>query len=112
VRECNGLRHKKSTRVILCSHADSAGASVRLSRYNPEQFAGIRFGSKADMCAAKRHVCFTLESDIDRVFRHVCFGREADIRRAHHSIRHSKFISGKQKAKSRLTLCVLKERAL
>src|SRR5262249_34197772 len=26
-------------------------------------FADVRFGSKADMCVAKRHVCFTPNSD-------------------------------------------------
>jgi hypothetical protein len=39
----------------------------------------VRFGSKADMCAAKGYVCFTPNSDINRVFRHVCFGPKADI---------------------------------
>jgi hypothetical protein len=29
----------------------------------PEGVADVRFGSKADMCAAKRHVCFTPNSD-------------------------------------------------
>jgi hypothetical protein len=26
----------------------------------------VRFGSKADMCAAKGHVCFTPKADIER----------------------------------------------
>ena len=38
----------------------------------------VRFGSKADMCAAKRHVSFTPNSDIDCVFPHVRFGPIAD----------------------------------
>jgi hypothetical protein len=29
----------------------------------------VRFGSKADMCGAKRHVRFTPNSDIDCAFR-------------------------------------------
>src|SRR5215467_6137572 len=29
----------------------------------------VRFGSKADMCAAKRHVCFTPNSDRESDFR-------------------------------------------
>jgi hypothetical protein len=39
----------------------------------------VRFGSKADICTAKRHVRFTPNSDIDCVFRHVRFGPKADI---------------------------------
>ena len=57
----------------------------------------VRFGSKADMCAAKRHVCFTPNSDrgsglpqtamsalppiadMCSAIRHVCFGPKADI---------------------------------
>jgi hypothetical protein len=39
----------------------------------------VRFGSKADMCSAKRHVRFTPNNDIDCVFRHVRFGPIADI---------------------------------
>src|SRR5262249_5402308 len=37
------------------------------------------FGSKADICSAKRHVRFTPNSDIDCFFRHVCFGPRADM---------------------------------
>src|SRR5262245_41671865 len=33
----------------------------------------VSFGSEADICAAKRHVRFTPNSDIDCVFRRVCF---------------------------------------
>jgi hypothetical protein len=39
----------------------------------------VRFGSKADICSAKRHVRFTPNSDINCVFRHVRFGPKADI---------------------------------
>jgi hypothetical protein len=57
----------------------------------------VRFGSKADMCAAKRHVRFTPDSDHESghvplvisalppkadmcgALAHVCFGPEADI---------------------------------
>src|SRR4029453_5176858 len=39
----------------------------------------VRFGSKADICGAKRHVRFIPESDIDCVFRHVGQGPIADI---------------------------------
>jgi hypothetical protein len=34
----------------------------------------VRFGSKADMCAAKRHVCFTPNSDIKCDIMNVRFG--------------------------------------
>jgi len=30
-----------------------------------DMWRNVRFGSKADMCAAKRHVCFIPSSDID-----------------------------------------------
>src|SRR5262245_15387408 len=36
----------------------------------------VRFGSKADICAATSHVRFTPNSDIDCVFRHVCLGQK------------------------------------
>jgi hypothetical protein len=32
--------------------------------------ANVRFGSKADICAATSHVRFTPNSDIDCVFQH------------------------------------------
>ena len=40
----------------------------------------VRFGSKADVCGAKRHVRFTPNSDIDCVFQHVCFWPKATSR--------------------------------
>jgi len=36
----------------------------------------VRFGSKADMCGAKRHVRFTPESDIDCVFGMSAMGQK------------------------------------
>jgi hypothetical protein len=39
----------------------------------------VRFGSKGDMCAAKRHVCFTLESGHVRCTRPFLLGRKADM---------------------------------
>jgi hypothetical protein len=49
----------------------------------------VRFGSKADICAAKTHVRFTPNSDLKSEFpqtvmsalRDVRFGPEADMRR-------------------------------
>src|SRR5262245_44065157 len=38
----------------------------------------VRFGSKADICSAKWHVCFTPDCDNDCVFRHVRW-RKADM---------------------------------
>jgi hypothetical protein len=35
---------------------------IRLVTERTIPWAHVRFGSKADMCAAKGHVCFTLES--------------------------------------------------
>jgi len=58
-----------------------------LVRWKPNRFTcnskgvtDVRFGSKADMCGAKRHVRFTPNSDIDCVFWHVCVGPEADMK--------------------------------
>jgi hypothetical protein len=65
--------------------------------------AHVRFGSKADICGAKRHVRFAPNSDRETGFpqkvmsaltqsghvqrvAYVCFGPEADIRLALHSI--------------------------
>src|SRR5262245_24798381 len=42
--------------------------------------AHVRYGSKADICSAKKHVRFTPNSDIDCVFRHVRFGPKPHIR--------------------------------
>ena len=42
--------------------------------------ANVRFGSLADMCAAKRHVRFTPNSDIDCVFRRVTLGQKRTSR--------------------------------
>ena|SRR5262245_39564021 len=39
----------------------------------------VRFGSKADICSAKWHVCFTPDCDNDCVFRHVRSGPKADM---------------------------------
>ncbi|MGC2690188.1 MAG: hypothetical protein WA375_21720, partial [Pseudolabrys sp.] len=39
----------------------------------------VRFGSKADMCSAKGHVCFTPESDAECVHSNVRYGPIADI---------------------------------
>ena len=39
----------------------------------------VRFGSKADICNAKRHVRFTLESRHMQCSAHVRFGPIADI---------------------------------
>jgi hypothetical protein len=78
----------RSGRLCLLSEGDS------LTLRN----AGLRFGSKADVCGATSHIRFTPNSDIDRVFpqtvvsalppkadmgsapTHVCFGPKADIR--------------------------------
>jgi hypothetical protein len=61
-------------------------------------------GSLADICSAKRHVRFTLNSDIDCDFRHVSFGQtrlwpKADLY-AHTNppIRDVRHIGGEQKA--------------
>jgi hypothetical protein len=43
------------------------------------QLLHVRSGSKADMCAAKGHVCFTPESGHVRRKCHVCFGQIADV---------------------------------
>jgi hypothetical protein len=61
------------------------------------QKAIVRFGSEADICSAKRHVCFTPDNDRESGFPHkvmsalppkadmcsalayVCFGPQADI---------------------------------
>ena len=77
----------RSGRLCLLSEGDS------LTLRN----AGLRFGSKADVCGATSHIRFTPNSDIDRVFpqtvvsalppkadmgsakAHVCFGPIADI---------------------------------
>src|SRR5262249_37385370 len=60
-------------------------------------FGNVRFGSKADICGAKSHVCFTpnrdrksglrqtimsalpLKADMCGAMAHVCFGPIADI---------------------------------
>jgi hypothetical protein len=39
----------------------------------------VRFGSKADICNAKRHVRFTPEADMCGALARVCFGPKADI---------------------------------
>ena len=46
----------------------------------------VRYGSKADIRTAQRHVRFTPESDICSALAHVCFGPKADIVRSlfHH----------------------------
>src|SRR5262249_32258061 len=49
-------------------------------RGRPQAATNVPFGSKADICSAKRHVPFTPHSDIDCVFPHVCFGPKANIR--------------------------------
>jgi len=43
------------------------------------ELGNVRFGSKADMCIAKRHVRFTPNSGINRGERYVCFVPITDI---------------------------------
>src|SRR5262245_15044545 len=50
--------------------------------FEPAYVRHVRFGSKADMCSAKRHVRFTPNSDIDCVFRPLWA-------RSRHSLIHS-----------------------
>jgi hypothetical protein len=45
----------------------------------PERAMNIRFGSKADICAATGHVCFASEADMCSALAHVCFGPKADV---------------------------------
>src|SRR5262245_25567443 len=40
---------------------------------------GIRFGSKADICSARRHVCLPPKADMCGAVANVCFGPIADI---------------------------------
>src|SRR5262245_26789721 len=49
----------------------------------------VRFGSKADICAATSHVRFTPNSDIECVFRHVCFTPKS----GHSSVRLPRLLS-------------------
>src|SRR5215510_9261317 len=56
-------------------------------------FGDVRFGSKPDICTAKRHVRFTPNSDTDCVFRHVCFGPIADIQSLLASLRIDHMVS-------------------
>jgi len=50
-----------------------SGSTYALVEWN------VRIGSKADMCSASTDVCFTPESDIERVLAHVRFVPIADI---------------------------------
>src|SRR5215813_2518332 len=63
-----------------CIGSDGDGIN---SRVYPER-GYVRFGSKADICAAKRHVRFTPNSDRESeplANRHVCFTPESGLRR-------------------------------
>src|SRR5262249_23693163 len=54
-----------SNRVIVATPKCAQEEVTRETKSN------VRFGSKADICSAKRHVRFTPNSDINCVFRHV-----------------------------------------
>jgi hypothetical protein len=58
-------------------------ASVKALKWQSEAcYRYVRFGSEADMCSAKRHVCFTPNSDRESEISakgHVCFTPESDI---------------------------------
>src|SRR5262245_17044411 len=56
------------TELKLWNHSHSAN------------FIYVRFGSLADICNVKSHVCFTPKADIRSANRNVRFGPKADIR--------------------------------
>ena len=68
--DSQALGEGKATSETVCNASSCTAAILSVH---------VRFGSKADMCSAKRHVRFTPNSDIDCVFQHVCFGPKADI---------------------------------
>jgi hypothetical protein len=86
---------KEEQANFLCLHkVEANGQAVK---GHGGKVTNVRFGSKADMCAAKRHVRFTPNSDRESEFpkkfmsalppkadmcsalAHVCFGPIADI---------------------------------
>jgi hypothetical protein len=80
-----GCRATKKNDKFVSSHClpprtrHHTGSKYHTKRGWPREAANVRYGSKADMCAAKGCVCFTPESDIRCVFSIVCFGPIADL---------------------------------
>ena len=62
-----------SGRLIASPEAQAAGIVAAQTSTAKRGSANVRFGSKADMCSAKGHVCFSPEADMCRALANVRF---------------------------------------
>src|SRR5215475_6931260 len=79
-----------SRRLIASPEAQTRNGS-NLRRHSGRGSLGdVRFGSKADICSAQAHVCFTPKSDREKRIPangHVCFTPKADMCSATRDVR-------------------------